>query len=246
MSSRTGVPIHKTVRALLDAENDYAANERGLVFVRRVLSLLVLQYAAVLIILSPFCLLDSFQDFVRKPYIMIPLNVLSFFGLLFAIYLISVRGHIKWYARTALFTMTVCVAVALGVKLSILPWSTYALVAVGQATANFALLLAVSVFDSRDLQWFRPGMGPLLLLAVAFLWILVTRETGSSWLVAVAVPIAGWLYACNVIFALRKTTYHREPHDYLRATLFILGPPIPDCLLYKRPTASARWTTLRS
>lgn len=246
VSSRTGVPLHKTVKAYLDS-NDYSDNEKGMMFVRKVFALLVLEYAAVLMIISPFCLIDSVQQAVKPPFINIALSAVSFFGLVFSVYLVATRGHQKWAARTGLFTCTFFVAVALGLKLSMVPkWSNYALIALGQATVNFAMLHAVTQFDSRHLQWLRHGTGILLCLAVSLLWILVLREAGCSWLVATTVPLGGWLYAVNITMSMRKTIHHREPHDYMRATIFILGPPIPSCIIPKRRTARDRWTTLRA
>jgi hypothetical protein len=246
VSSRTGVPLHKTVKAYLDS-NDHNDNEKGMMFVRRVFALLVLEYAAVLMIVSPFCLIDTVQQAVKPPYINITLSAISFFGLVFSVYLVATRGYQKWAARTGLFTCTFFVAMALGLKLSLVPkWSNYALIALGQATVNFAMLHAVTQFDSRHLQWLRHNTGFLICLAVSFLWMLVLREAGCSWLVSTTVPLGGWLYAVNIIMSMRKTIHHREPHDYLRATIFILGPPIPSFLIPKRRTARDRWATLRA
>jgi len=239
VSARTGVPLDNTVSALL-SHDDYEANESGLTYLRKVFALLFLQYAAVLTILSPFCLIASFKRAVSPTFITIPVNTVCFFGLLASIYFVATKGHIKWYARSCLFSVTVFVAVGLGFKLAKVEWSNYALIAVGQSTVNFALLLAVTQFDSRHLKWLRFHTSILLLLFVSGLWMLILRESGSPWLVAITVPLGGWAYCLSIILNIRKSLHHREPNDYLLATIFILGPPIPDRFIPTRPAAVER------
>lgn len=241
VSRRTGVPLHKTVRALLQS-SDHQEQELGLTFVRKVFALLVLQYTAVLIIVSPFCLIDSFKRFI-SPWT-IPLGIASFFGICFSVYLVVTRGKIMSVARISLFSMTFCFAIGLGLKLSVAPWSNYALVALGQATTNVALLHAVLQFDSQSLQWLNIRTGGLLCLTMTGLWILLMRESGSSWLISTAVPLGGWLYVLTVFKSVRTVVGHREPDDHIRAVIFILGPPIPTCLIPKPRTS--RWETVRA
>ena len=78
------------------------------------------------------------------------------------------------------------------------------MIAVGQATANFALILAVIQFDSSSLKWMSPTRVMLLSLAQSSMWVLVFRELGESWLVSTTVPLGGWVYAVSVIMNVEK------------------------------------------
>lgn len=245
VSLRTGVPLDRTVAFLLKSPNPQD-NDRAIQFLRKVLALLVLQYAAVLMIISPFCLIDDFKKAMSSFIVSAIVATISFFGLVGSVILVARKGHEHVYARISLFSLTFFFAIALGAKLCLVSWSNYALIAVGQATANFALILAVLQFDSSSLKWLSHKRVMLLSLAQSSMWILVFRELGESRLVSITVPLAGWLYAVSVIMNVRKAAQHREPHDFLQATIFILGPPIPTFLIPKRRGATQHWTTLKS
>jgi len=247
VSARTGVPLDRTVQAYLASDDD-AKVEIGMLYVRRVFALLFLQFTAIGMILSPFCLIDSLQHVIQSRFVEITLDVVSFVGLCGSVYAVAFHGHEKWAARVGLFGGTFWFAVALATKVAPTLWAKYALVAVGQATVNFAILHALSQFDNRRvLQFFHVYGGVFLCFAMACLWTLLMREARCSWLVATTVPLAGWLFAMHILRSARKSLLHREPHDYLRAVVFILGPTIPDCLFTYLPrSARGRWAALRA
>ena len=230
VSVRTGVPLIRTVRALLDSDN-HEDNEKGVNFIRKIMAILVLQFSVVLLIVSPFCLVDSIKQ-VTKTY-MLPIGILSLAGIVSSIWLVFARGETKIYAQIALFSLTIFFALGLGSKLALASWSGYALVALGQAGTNFALLHAVLQFDSRRLKWLTWKSSGLMCLGVSGVWVLVMRESGSPWWIAAAVAFGGWCFAPNVIWSTQKTIGHRLPDDEVRAAIFILGPSIPDFLLWK-------------
>lgn len=188
MSAGTGVPIHETVRALLDSD-DYRSNERGLQFVRRVVSRLVLQYAVVLIIISPFCLIEPFKV-VAGPFYML-FSALAFVGMLASIYVALYTDDIARKAKISLFTFTIFVALTLGSRLMLVSWSNYALVAVGQAVCNFTLILAILQFDSKQLKWFDWKSGGLIALSASSLWVILMRELDEGWIASALVPAGG-------------------------------------------------------
>jgi hypothetical protein len=231
VSSLTGLRLDKTVYAYLHSPN-YKDNEKGMHFVRKVLALLVLTYATLLVIVSPFFLIESFQRLI-DPY-NIFLSIVAFAGVAASIYLAIAKGHETKYAKISLFTLTPCVAVGLGLKFSRYSWSMYVLVALGQATANFAILHAIVQFDTRNLKWLNIWRIILIFLVVSGLWILVMTEAGTRWTVAAAVGLGGWVYAIKIVMNTRKTVLHREPGDFIRATIFILGPPIPDMCIRRQ------------
>lgn len=230
VSARTGVPLNKTVYAYLHSSN-HEDNEKGIHFVRKVLALLVLQYATVLFIVSPFYLIGSFQR-VIKPY-QIFLSTVAFAGCVASVYWAFAKGHNKKDAKIALFSLTPCVALTLGVRFAGFSWANYVLVALGQATSNFALIHAILQFDTASLKWLNYKIIMLICLVVSGVWIVVMNEVGTSWFVSVAVGLGGWVYASNIVLSIRKVVLHREPDDHIRATIFILGPPIPDRLIPK-------------
>lgn len=231
VSARTGVPVCNTVRYFLDSE-DYEEREKGMNFIRKMMAILVLVYATILLIASPFCLIDSFRRDVGhvRPY----LSAVTFLALITSIGFIITKGkrNARW-AVTSLCSCTVCVGVGIGLKLSAVPWADYGLIALGQTATTFALLHAILQFDTKSLDWLNYVSATLLCLVVSGLWIVVMREVGSSWLVATLVALGGWLYAMNIIRLIRKLSYHRDPQDYLRSAIMVLGPPIPDRFIAK-------------
>lgn len=253
-----GVPLHLTVSAMLNQDEDgedpngaFRARQKAMRFVRKVLALLVLQYLSILIIVAPFCLLDDIQEvLLQHPIFSVFIGLGSFLGLVFAIYLVAYKGHIRRYAKIALCLGTSSFALALGSKLALVHWSNYALIAIAQATVNFSVLHALVQLDDHfpRVQHLQKGGAVWLGLVMAFLWIMVMREAGARWLVAATVPIGGWLYFCSVIRSVGRTMCHREPWDYLRAVIFILGPNVPDRWLFslRRTTAKGRWTAIQS
>lgn len=232
VSSVTGLPLNRTVFAHLQSTN-YEDNEKGMHFVRKLLAVLVLTYGTLLVIVSPFFLVESFQRSI-KPFSLF-LSIAAFAGVSASIYLMLTKGHDQKFARIALFTIIPSVAVGLGIKFSGFSWSVYVLVALGQATTSFALLHALAQFDSKNLKWLNYKWVILMFLVVSGLWILVMMEAGKEWFVAVPVGLGGWAYAIKIVMSARNTFFHREPDDFIRATITVLGPPIPGRCIPKQP-----------
>ena len=235
VSVRTGVPLDRTVRAYLDS-SDPRLNEEAMYYVRRVIALLVMQYSVLLFIVSPFCLVETFQEAV-KPLSAL-LNAAAYLGVVAAIILALTDDAHNWQrGSVALCLLTFCVAVGIGVKCTMVPWANYVLVAIGQATTNFAILLAVVQFDRRMLHWLNYKTAGLIAFVVASVWMMVLVEDKAPWKTAAAVAFGGWLHAMNVLLGMRKIFQHRSPDDVVRSALFILGPNIPDFVMsYLRRT----------
>jgi hypothetical protein len=225
------VPINKTVYAHLHSSS-HEDNEKGMNFVRKVLALLVLLYATLLLIVSPFYLIGSFQRAI-KPYKLF-LSIIAFAGCVASVYWAFAKAHNRKDAKIALFSLTPCVAIGLGVKFAGYSWSDYVLVALGQATSNFAILHAILQFDTASLKWLNYKTVMLIFLVLSGLWIVVMNEAGTSWFDSAAVGLGGWVYAISIVINVRKMILHREPDDFIRATIFILGPPIPDRIFSKQ------------
>jgi hypothetical protein len=226
VSPRTGVPLNKTVYAFLHSSN-HEDNEKGIHFVRKILALLVLQYATVLFIVSPFYLIESFQR-VIKPYQLF-LSIFAFAGAAASVYWAFAKRN-RPNAKIALFTISPCVALGLGLRFAGYSWASYVLVALGQATSNCALIHAIMQFDTASLKWLNYKTVMLIFLGVSGLWIVVMNEAGTSWFVSAAVGLGGWVYATSIVMSLRRVILHWEPDDPVRAAIVILGPPIADRL----------------
>lgn len=258
ISTRTGVPLRLTVRAMLDraaegGEQTFRDRQEGLEFVRKILALLFLQYLGILVIVAPFCYVEFVKQFLSQNKIaFIFIGVGSFLGLGLSVYLAGYKGHIQRSAITALCLGTISFAVAVGSKLALVSWSIYALISISQATVNISVLHALVQLDDHFLVDRLRGSGVLWAgLVMALFWVPVMLEEGAGWPAATVVPAGGWLYFCSVVRSVRKTMCHREPWDYLRAVIFVLGPNVPDKWLFsrsqkRRTTVRGRWKGIKA
>lgn len=115
------------------------------------------------------------------------------------------KGAIYPFARVALVSLMVSVALELGLAFATASWGKYGLIAVGQATTSFAVMLAFFLFDS-SLQWLTYPTAAVVCLLVSCIWMVVLIETGLRPIrLAVAVGLGGWVFAILNHIALNHT-----------------------------------------
>ena len=196
-TSAKGAPREKTVHALLNSAHD-TETEQGMVFLRRVFALLVMQYSAVLMIASPFALIDAFKDYIH-PYHTI-LEVVAIAGIVSSLVLAVTRGAIYPFATVAIVSLTLSVGLELGLSFANASWGRYGLMAVGQSTTSFSVILSILQFPTKSLVWFTYPTAAVVCLLLASLWIVVLFETGLSLKIATYIGLGGWTFCMiNVV-----------------------------------------------
>jgi len=203
-----------------------------MVFLRRVFALLVMQYTTVLVVASPFALIQAFQKAIH-PYHNI-LECAAIAGIVASILLAITKGAIYPFARIALVSLTLSVALELGLSFAGASWGRYGLIAVGQATTSFAIMLALFQFDTKSLKWLTFPVAVVVCLVLSGVWIVVLFESGLSFKIAAAVGLGGWAFCMLNLFCVPHITKHVGPEEFILATLFILIPEALVCLASKQ------------
>lgn len=228
----------RTVLSLLAEETSSDDDiEKGMVFLRRLWALLLLQYGTILFFASPFGLIESFRDAV-EPYHGV-MEAISIVGIVLSIGLAITRGQLYPYAHVALVSLTIFVALELGLTFARASWGKCGLIAIGQATTSFGIILALLQFDSRSLIWLTYPTAALLCLFLSGIWTIVQAETGVSWTVAAAISLGGWGFALLTLLCCYQITKHIAPDEYVLATLFILVPEALLCLQRKKRSVAS-------
>jgi len=221
-----------TVRALLHS-SDETLVEQGTEFLRRVFALLVFQYSIILVVASPFVLLTNVQD-VTQPHYRI-LEILSILGILASLVLALTRGSIYPYSKYVLISLTLSVAVKLGLSLEKQTWENYyGLIAVAQVPTNFAIMVCIFQFDTLRHTWISTSQMASTCLLSSVVWMVILTESGLYWKNAIYVSLGGWLYSMLILHHGRKICRHVAPSEYVFATLFVLFPKALYCLPFSK------------
>lgn len=221
-TSTGGTSPVPTVHALFQSSDTSSA----MMFLRRVFGLLVFQYTAVLIVASPFALIEEFKDAVH-PYHH-TLLMIAIACMVASILLAITKGALYPYSSILICTLTLSVAVELGLTFSEMSWGDYGLIAVGQATASFCILLAFFQFDT--LTWVTFRVATVICMVLAGIWSVVLHEAGLKWGVAVAISVGGWIFCMLNLTQCLELMKLVSPEEYVFATLFILFPQAIVCL----------------
>lgn len=217
-TSTQGGSLQRTVHAKLASANmqDY---EDGDLFLRKVWALLVLQYLAILFLVSPFCLVQSFQKSIEPFHAIMEIVAIS--GIAASFCLSLVKGPIWPFAHIALVSLTCFVSLEIGLSLAGKSWGVWGLIAIGQANTSFAVLS--SLLQLR-VVWISYVSAAVVCLGLTFLWMLVLLMTGASTVVSVSVALGGWTFFLIVLWSCDIVTKHVAPEEYVLAVLFILCP----------------------
>lgn len=216
-----------TVFELL-ASSDRQEREEGFRFLRQTWALLFLQYGTILFIASPFVFWESFRAVVLEGAVHVTLGLASKVAIVLSLALAISKGTKFPYAHIALVALTCSVGLELGLTFGEKPWGLYGLMAIGQATTNFAVVLCT--FQWEFPKWAEYAHVAVLCLAVSGMWVVVVQEAGESWKIAGYVGLGGWVFALIVLYSCEHVTKHVAPSEYILATLFILVPEALVCL----------------
>ena len=219
--------VMPTVHALLESSN-HDQIEQGMVFLRRVFALLVLQYGTILFVASPFAMIGTFQQHVAHPYHN-TLEAVAVTGIVGSLLLALCKGATYPYARVALVCLTLSVALELGLSFAEASWGRYGLIAVGQATTSFAVILALFQFDSKSLEWLTYPAAAMVCLLLSGIWMAVLVESGLRPTLALAVGLGSWAFAIVNLLSCKQITKHVASNEIVLATLFIL---VPEALVF--------------
>lgn len=225
-TSTGGTSPQLTVHSLFESK-DPEQEEQGMTFMRRVFALLVFQYSTVLIVASPFALIEPFQNFIHPMHVALWWTSLA--CMIGSILLAVAKGAVRPYSRIVIVTLTLSVALQLGLEFEQVSWGDYGLLAVGQATASFALLLALFQFEASSLEWLSAITTALMCLLLSGIWSVILHEVGLSWQIAVVVSFAGWIFCMLNVLQFQSLCKLVASQEYVFATLFIL---FPQAILY--------------
>jgi len=232
VATSTKTPALKpTVHALLESGKEDEV-EKGMVFMRRVFALLVLQYMTILLVASPFTFIKSVQENIHPYHNW--LEAVAVIGIVGSLGLAVLKGTTYPFARVALVCLTLFVALELGLSFASASWGKCGIVAVGQATTSFAVILAIFQFETRSLAWLTYPTAAVVMLVVSCMWMVVLIETGLSLVVSVSIGLGGWVFALMNLFCCHHITKQVAPDEYTLATLFILVPEALVCLASKK------------
>lgn len=92
---------------------------------------------------------------------------MAFGGIVASLCLALARGAIYSWAHVALVSLTLFVALKMGLTFTDTPWEMNGLIALGKATTSFAVILAALQFDSRSLMWMTYPTAALLCLCMS-------------------------------------------------------------------------------
>lgn len=230
MSEDTPLNLHKesrTVQALQESSRS-DDNKAADVFMRKLWALLVFQYGSIMFMASPFALIDPFRQAI-SPYHQV-LEVVAFSGIALSLCLAIVKGATYPLAtRIALVSLTAFVALEMGLTFAHASWGRSGIVALGQATTSFVVILCLLQFDSQHLIWLTYPAAAVLCLCLSGLWAVVQVEVGISWRMAVAVSLGGWAFTLMVLVCCSVICKNVTPDEYILAVLFIL---VPEALLF--------------
>jgi len=220
--------LHKTVYALIYSE-DTKEIEEAYAFLRKLWALLLFQFSAILFIASPFTFLDPVKDIVGSNNEIF--EMITCLGIFLSFVLALTKGTVYPNAHISMISLTIFVGLEMGLSFSQKSWGTNALLAIGQATSGFAMILGMLQFE---VSWFTYPMAGGICFLMGCLWTLVQVETGVTWKVAAIVSFLGWLFTLQVLFCCHHITKHVAPDEYILGTLFILAPEALVCLNSKK------------
>lgn len=217
-----GTSPEPTVHALFHSNDKTDA----VTFLRQVFALLVFQYSTVLVVASPFALIEDFKDLVHPHHHALLLIAVG--GMVASILLALTMGAVYPWSRIVIVTLTISVAVELGLTFSEKSWGDCGLLAVTQATVSFAMILALLQF-TVPIQH-TMSTAAIFCIFIGGIWSVVLHEAGLRWGVAVAVSLGGFVFTMlnlSSVFNLCKLV---APGEYVFTTLFILFPQAVLCL----------------
>jgi len=226
-TSTGGTTPELTVHALFQS-SDATEIDMAMTFLRRVFALLVFQYSTVLVVASPFALIEPFKDAVHPHYHALLLTAMS--CMVASIVLAITKGALYPYSGIVIVTLTLSVAVELGLTFSEKSWGDFGLIAVGQATASFCIMLAFFQFDTKSLKWLTFPVASIICFGLAGIWSVVLHESGLEWWVACAISLGGWVFCMLNLSQCLNLCKLVAPEEYVFATLFILFPQAILCL----------------
>lgn len=126
------------------------------------------------------------------------------------------------YSRIAIVTLTVSVAVELGLTFLEKAWGDYGLLAVTQTTVSFGIILALLQFDAHVKNTIPTAA--VFCLCIGGIWSVVLHEVGLRWGVAIAISLGGFVFSMLNLIQCKKVCKFVAPGEYVFATLFIFFP----------------------
>ncbi|CAB9500739.1 expressed unknown protein [Seminavis robusta] len=229
-ATSTQGPLQETAYALLESD-DIENVKIGLVYLRRVWALTFMQYASIFIIASPFALLESVKATVEAYHF--ALEVVAVAGIIGSFSVALWKGPMFPFAHIALVSLTISVGLEIGISLATSSWGEVGLLAIGQATTNFALILAIIQFDAHSLKHFTYPVASLICLLFSLCWMIIMVEEGQSWKMAGYVGLGGWAFTMMNVVCSWYVSKEVAPEEYILAVLFMLFPEALLCLASK-------------
>jgi hypothetical protein len=122
-TSTGGTSPQLTVHSLFEMKH-HAQQEKGVTLMHRFFALFIFLYSTVLIITSPFALIEPFQNFMYAVHgrgIEVDIACLH---MICSILLTVAKGGVHPYSRIVIVTLTISVAVQLGLNFEVAWWET--------------------------------------------------------------------------------------------------------------------------
>jgi hypothetical protein len=227
-TSVPNAPVSKTANFQRTSGDDKEM-AASIMFHRKLYGLLVLQYSTILLLASPFALLDSVKNVLLNHHTLHSLlECVSIGGIVLTMAVAVMYGSKYPTTQICLVTITIFVALELGLSFATGSVGLSGYIAVCQATTSFAIILSLLQFELNWLDYFA---ALVLCLAVALLWVVVLLEVGNHTLwTAVGIGMGGFAYVCIILFSSYTVEKHVTPDEYALATLFILCPEALLCI----------------
>jgi hypothetical protein len=182
----------------------------------------------ILVLASPFSLINSFREAVESMHGV--LEIVAIVGIAGSMGLALAKGIMYPFAQVSLVSLTIFVGLELGLSFAGASRGRYGLMAVGQATSCFTVVLVLLQFDIRSTKWLTYPAAALVCLALSGVWMLVLLEIGATWKVAVGVGLGAWAFSVNITICSMYIAKHVAPDEYILGVLFILCPEALLCL----------------
>lgn len=172
--------------------------------------------------LSPFALIRAFQEAIHPFHK--SLETVAIVGIISSLVLAAFKGAIYPFARVSLVSLTLSVALELGLSFAGASWGKYGLVAVGKATTSFAIMLSLFQFPTKSLKWLTYPAAAIICLVLSGLWMLVLFESGASIRVMAGVGLGDWAFAMLNLLCFPHVTKQVGPERVCIGDTFYLCP----------------------
>jgi hypothetical protein len=219
--------ISKTVQVhyLEDNDDEYGISR---LYHKRVFGLLVLQHSAMLFLMSPFVMMDPLQHAIQtNPTVRLTLAIISRVGIVATIAAAILRGARYPMTFICSISMTIFVALEFGVAFASGSLRMSGIIAIGQATISFSLILALLQFD---LYWLSYTAAYCVSFAASLLWIMILLEEGDlSILACLGIGFGGFFYVALVFCRSFVVQKYVAPEEYVLGALFIYFPVAVHC-----------------